>query len=78
MTDILLEGISKDINVHIDFQDELMDSDNTKSTSEINAMHEELRYKQLNENIIQDVKKVLDLRDVVRRGQKGLKPPFKC
>ena len=38
LTDILLEDISKDINVHIDFQHELMDSDSTKSTSEINAM----------------------------------------
>ena len=38
-----------------------MDSDSTKSTSEINAMYEELRYKQLKENIMQDVKKELDL-----------------
>ena len=30
MTDILLEDISKDINVYLDFQHELMDSDNTK------------------------------------------------
>ena len=60
-TDILLEDISKYINVHIDFQHELMDSDNTKSTSEINAMYEELRYKQLKENVMQDVKKELDL-----------------
>ena len=42
MTDIRLEDISKDINVHTDFQHELMDSDDTKSTSEINAMYEEL------------------------------------
>ena len=61
LTDILLEDISKDINVYIDFQYELMDSDSTKSTSEINAMYEELRYKQLKENIMQDVKKELDL-----------------
>ena len=47
--------------MHIDFQHELMDSDNTKSTSEINAMYQELRYEQLNENVIQDVKKELDL-----------------
>ena len=38
-----------------------MDSDNSKSTCEINAMHEELRYKQLKENVMQDVKKELDL-----------------
>ena len=38
-----------------------MDSDNTKSTPEINAMYEELRYKQLKENIMQSVKKELDL-----------------
>ena len=61
LTDILLEDISKDINVHIDFQHELMDSDNTNSTYEINAIYEELRYKQLKENITQDVKKELDL-----------------
>ena len=61
LTDILLEDISKDINVHIDFQHDLMDSDNTKSTSEINAMYQELRYKQLKENVMQDVKKELDL-----------------
>ena len=61
LTNILLEDISKDINVHTDFQHELMDSDNTKSTSEINAMYEELRYKQLKENVMQDVKKELDL-----------------
>ena len=30
LTDILLEDITKDINVHIDFQHELMDSNNTK------------------------------------------------
>ena len=47
LTDILLEDISKDINVYIDFQHQLMDSDNTKSISEINAMYEELTYKQL-------------------------------
>ena len=45
LTDILLEDVSKEINVHIDIQHEFMDSDNTKSTSEINAMYEELRYK---------------------------------
>ena len=61
LTDILLEDISKDINVHIDFQHDLMDSDNTKSTSEINAMYQGLRYKQLKENVMQDVKKELDL-----------------
>ena len=43
MIDILLEDISKDINVHRVFHHELKNSDNTKSTSEINAMHEELR-----------------------------------
>ena len=61
LTDILLEDISKDMNVHIDFQHELMDSDNAKSTSEINAMYEELRYKQLKENFTQHVKKDLYL-----------------
>ena len=61
LTDILLEDISKDINVHIDFQHELMDGGNTKSTSEKNVMYEELRYKQLKENIMQDVKNELDL-----------------
>ena len=61
LTDMLLEDISKDINLHIDFYYELMDSDNTKSTSEINAMYEELRYKQLKENVMQDVNKELDL-----------------
>ena len=45
LTDILLEDISKGINLHIDFQHQLMDSDNTKSISEINAMYEELTYK---------------------------------
>ena len=30
-----------------------------KSTSEINAMYEELRYKQLKKNIMQDAKKEL-------------------
>ena len=60
LTDVLLEDISKNINVHIDFQYELMDSDNTKLTSETNAMYEELRYKQLKENIMQEVKKELD------------------
>ena len=38
-----------------------MDSDNTEPTSEINATHEELRYKQLKESIMQDVKKEFDL-----------------
>ena len=38
-----------------------MNSDSTKSTSEINAMYEGLRYKRLKENVIQDVKKELDL-----------------
>ena len=61
LTDILLEDISKDKNGRIDFQHELMDRDNTKSTSEINAMYEELKYKQLKENVMQDVKKQLDL-----------------
>ena len=37
LTDILLEDISKDINVLIDFQHELVDSDNKKSKSEINT-----------------------------------------
>ena len=63
-----LKDISKDVNVHIDFQHELMDSDKTKSTSKINAMYEELRYKELKENVMQDVKKVSDLsssRDLV-------------
>ena len=46
LTDILLEDISKDINLHIHFQHELMDGDNTKSKSEKNAMYKELRYKQ--------------------------------
>ena len=61
MTFILLEDISEDISVDIDFQHKVMDSDNSKSTCEINAMHEELRYKQLKENVMQDVKKELDL-----------------
>ena len=39
LTDILLEDLSKDINAHIDFEHEFMDSDNTKSTSEINAIY---------------------------------------
>ena len=56
LTDVLLEDISKNINVHIDFQYELMDSDNTKLTSETNT----IRYKQLKENIMQEVKKELD------------------
>ena len=56
-----MEDISEDISVDIDFQHKLMDSDNSKSTCEINAMHEELRYKQLKENVMQDVKKELDL-----------------
>ena len=60
-TDILLEEISKDINEHIDFQHELMEGDNTKSTSEIRAMYEELRYKQIKENVLQDFKNELDL-----------------
>ena len=60
-TDTLLEDISKDLNVHIDFQHKIMDSGNTKSTYKINAMYEELRYKQLKENVMQDVKKELDL-----------------
>ena len=56
-----MEDISEDISVDIDFQHKLMDSDNSKSTCEINAMHEELRYNQLKENVMQDVKKELDL-----------------
>ena len=32
-----------------------MDSASTKSTSEINAMYEELRYNQLKQNVMQDV-----------------------
>ena len=55
LIDILLEDISKDINVHIDFQHEVMDSGNAKSKSEINATYEELRCKQLEKNIMQDV-----------------------
>ena len=42
MTDIRLEDIFKDISVHTDFQHELMDSDDTNPTSEINAVYEEL------------------------------------
>ena len=61
LTDILLEDISKDINMHIYFQHELMDSDNTKSTSEINAMYEELWHKQFKENVMQSIKNELDL-----------------
>ena len=61
LTDILLEDISKDINVHIDFQQELTDSNKTKSTSEINARYKELRCKKLKENVMEDVKKELDL-----------------
>ena len=61
LTYILLEDISKDISVHIDFQHEFMDSDSTKSTSEINAMNKELKYKQLKENVMQEVKKEFDL-----------------
>ena len=52
LPDIPLEDISKNIDVHIDFQHEDMDNNNTKSTSEINAMFKELRYKQLKENIM--------------------------
>ena len=36
-----------------------MDSDNTKPTSEINAMYEELMYNQLKEGIMQDVRSIL-------------------
>ena len=61
LTDILLEDISKDINVHIDFQQELTDSNNTKSTSEVNAMYKELRCKKLKENVMKDVKKELEI-----------------
>ena len=61
LTYILLEDISKDISMHIDFQHEFMDSDSTKSTSEINAMNKELKYKQLKENVMKDVKKEFDL-----------------
>ena len=61
LTDIHLEDISKDIDVHINLQYEVMDSDNTKLTSEINAMYEELRKKQLIENFMQDANKELDL-----------------
>ena len=61
LTDILLEDISKDINVHIDFQQELTDSNNTKSTSEINVMYKELRCKKLKENVMEDVKKELEI-----------------
>ena len=60
-TDILLEDISKDLNVHIDFQHKIMGSGNTKSTYKINTMYEELRHKQLKENVMQDVKKESDL-----------------
>ena len=38
-----------------------MGTGNTKSTYKINAMYEELRYKQLKENVMHDVKKELDL-----------------
>ena len=51
LTGMLLEDISKDINAHKDFQHELMDSANTKSTSKIIAMYGELRYKQLKEKV---------------------------
>ena len=61
LTDIHLEDISKDIDVHIDLQYEVMDSNNSKLTSEINAMYEELRNKQMNENFMQDANKELDL-----------------
>ena len=47
--------------VPMDFQHELMDSNNIKSIPEIHAMYEELRYKQLKENVMQFVKKELDL-----------------
>ena len=47
MTDILLEDTSKDISAHIDFQHKLIDCNNINSTSEIKAMYEEVRYKQL-------------------------------
>ena len=47
--------------VPMDFQHELMDSSNIKSIPEIHAMYEELRYKQLKENVMQFVKKELDL-----------------
>ena len=58
LNDILLEDIPKDINVHIDFQHELINCDNTKSTSEINAMYEELRCKQLKETLCRTLKRV--------------------
>ena len=61
LTDIHLENISQDIDVHIDFQYVVMDSDNTKLITEINAMYKELRNKQLNENVMQDANKELDL-----------------
>ena len=38
-----------------------MGSGNTKSTYKINTMHEELRHKQLKENVMQNVKRELDL-----------------
>ena len=63
LTEIPLEDISKDINVPIDFQHELMDSDNTKSTFEINTMDEELGYKQLKENVMQEVQKKFGVED---------------
>ena len=50
LTDIRLEDISKDVNVHTDFQHELMDSDDTKSTSTKSSQ-------QLKEIVMQDVKK---------------------
>ena len=39
LTEIILEDVSKDINVHIDFQHEVNNSVSAKSTSEINAVY---------------------------------------
>ena len=61
LTDILLEDIFKDINVHTNFQLELVDSVSAKSTSEINVMHEKFRYTQLKRIVMKNVKKELDL-----------------
>ena len=57
LTDINLEDISEDKNVHIDFQHELIDGVSAKSTSEINAMYGELRYTYFKEKVMKKIKK---------------------
>lgn len=74
LTDIFLEDLSKDINEHIDYQHGFIDSVSAKSTSQIKAMHEELRCAKLKEKITKDVKKELDLS--VQQGLENLELCF--